>query len=307
MRGPGAEFHEILGAPLPGRPAREAIERLHGVGARDAGVAVAVPHFLCLEKCRHHGSRGVVVTRLVDLVVEADSLERGAESHRGRFQTDVAFAGVENHRVPRQHAVVVTEDVFVKPEVLPDGGIEEPIASAGLIEALRRPERGPFPHQLLELLPVPVDPAHVVVHPHEGVEPHVHDLGSEPVRPLTAGDDRRVAVGTAWVRPQAVVFAVEQVREMRLRLRLDDLEGERRGDPRIAAVADPGLHAIPARREGERLGPVEVHDEGLPLVNRRNLVAEQRQPPAGLVHAVEFERVAGRQRLPREHAETDPE
>ena len=164
VREPRAELREILEPPLPGWPAREAVQSLHGVGTRHVGMPLAIPHLLRLEKRRHHGTGGVVVARLVELVVEADALERGAECHRGRFQADEAIAGVEDHRIPRQHAVVVGEDVFVELQVAADGGVEEAVASAGLVVALPRAQFRPLPHQLLELLPVPVDAGHGVIH-----------------------------------------------------------------------------------------------------------------------------------------------
>ena len=112
--GPGAEFRQVLILPLARRPASEAVQCLHGVGARHAGVTLAIPHLLRLEKRRHDRTRGAVVARLVDFVVETDALEGGAECHRGRFQAGVPLAGVEDHRIPRQHGVVVGEDVLVE-------------------------------------------------------------------------------------------------------------------------------------------------------------------------------------------------
>ena len=244
VRGPGAEFREILHLPLAGGPAREPVQGLRRVGARQAGVALAIPHLLRLEKSRDDGGRGAVVGRLADLVVEADALERGAERHRGRFQADVAFAGVDDQRIPRERAVVVGEDVLVELQVAADGGVEEAVAAAGLVVALHRPEFRPLPHQLLERLAVPVDAGHVVVHPHECVVAAGDDLGDERVGPFLLRDDAGVGVRRP-ARPDGVVFAVEQVREMRPRLRLDDVDDE---GPR-GAGADPRLDAIPARCE----------------------------------------------------------
>ena len=73
---------------------------------------------------------------------------------------------------------------------------------------------------------MPVDAGHVVVHPHKRVEAPGDDLRDERVGPFALRDDAGVGVRRP-ARPEAVVFAVEQVREMRPRLRLNDVDDER--------------------------------------------------------------------------------
>ena len=90
---------------------------------------------------------------------------------------------------------------------------------------------------------------------------------------------------------------------MRPRLRLDDVDDERT----CVAGADPRLNAIPARRQGERLPAVELNDRRVPLFDRRQLLAEHRQPSVFRVDEIDLERFTGRERPRRDRCEADPE
>ena len=292
---------KVLVIPLARRTPHEPVDPARRARAREAAVLVlfAERHLLRGVNRHDHRRRQTDDARPVKLVVKRRAEIGRMISQRRDFQRRVTLARSEEVRLARHLRVVVREQILVEFQVVPQRRRQETITPAWLIQAFPRPQLRPVAHQLLKVRVLPMHAVLIVGHAAESVVAERLNLARQLLR--AAPRAQHVLIR----RAERVVFAVLQIREMRLRLGINQIKRQR--GRRV--LTDLRLKAITPRRERQTQRVGNPHHERVALDDRRRqLVPQQREPPPRRIDQIHIHRRAHRRALRlREHAHRDPE